>query len=384
MKIKQPSKKIVFYDLSLMGIGRNQEKRTGLYRVTFEILKRLLVNKNIIIYYYASLNNHSDCQFFLRKHSSFQRPIIGCNYDHPWVAAFMKALNKKYPIVLFSSYYSFPKELRKYADKCILVIHDLIPILFPHLCAEGDGRNLMKILETIENTDIILCVSKNTRNDLIHYKPNIKKNNINIMYLGASEIFQPIKNLPIIRKIKQKYGIPANATYILSCSMFEPRKNVKAIINAYLKLKKYCSYNNTYLVLVGSEISYFHSDISKLMRKDAHIIYTGYISDEDLSALYSGAELFIFLSLYEGFGLPVLEAMYCGCPVIASNNSSLREIVDNAGIKVNPENQMEIIESIDLLMRNNYLRNRFVIKSLKRAASFSYIKTMKLITQKIL
>ena len=113
------------------------------------------------------------------------------------------------------------------------------------------------------------------------------------------------------------------------------------------------------------------------------ILKIGYVADEDLAALYSGAEMFVYPSIYEGFGMPVLEAMQCGCPVITSNVSSLPEVIGSAGIQINPENNSELIEAYEKMYFDKNFKEKCAQESLKQASKFSWEKCVNIITDEI-
>ena len=172
--------------------------------------------------------------------------------------------------------------------------------------------------------------------------------------------------------IKKKYSI--NGSYILYAGTLEPRKNILGILNAYEVLPDSLK-NNLHLVLAGGkgwkaeEIS---SKLHQLISSGEKIIHTGYVPDEDLPPLYSGASLFVYPSFYEGFGMPPLEAMACGVPVITSNNSSLPEVVSDAGIVIDANDTEELTKNIEKILRNPKLAKDLAKKGLEQAKKFTW------------
>ena len=247
--------------------------------------------------------------------------------------------------------------------KKITTIHDLTIFRAP----ESQHPQIIKVqklrLERVKSqADFILCDSLSTKKDIIKFL-NIPAQKIKVIYLAADEIFKPEKNQNKIKRIKSKYNIKGD--YLLSVATREPRKNLGRTIKAFQKLKQ----KNLQLVLVGKY------GWGKEAPSVKNIIKTGFISQEDLPILYSAAKAFIYPSLYEGFGLPVLESLSCGCPVITSNLSSLPEIADQAAILVNPLNTEEISRAIYQILYNNQLANHLRQKGLKQAQKFSWQKT---------
>ena len=189
-----------------------------------------------------------------------------------------------------------------------------------------------------------------------------------MIYLGVDrEIFHPIEDT---MTTKQKYSLPEK--FILDVGPFEPRRNITGLLKAYKKIKEKISEYK--IVLVGNETDQLRREIRNLgLRTD--VIFTGYVPMNDLVAIYSSASVFVHPSFYEGFGLQVLEAMSCGCPVITSNTSSLPEVTGKAGLLVNPENVDEISEAIYKVISDSGLRDRLVKEGFSQVEKFSWQKT---------
>ena len=223
---------------------------------------------------------------------------------------------------------------------------------------------------TIKSADKIIAISHHTKNDIIqHFK--IPEDKIKVIHLAANKNYKPLQG-DKINKIKQKYDL--NCPFILYVGGLAPNKNVKRLIQAFYKLKKQGI--NHKLILTGVKRWKYKSifeTIEKLnLQKD--VIFTGYVPDEDLPALYNAADLFVYPSLYEGFGLPPLEAMACGTPVITSNTSSLPEVVGDAGIMVNPYDVDELANKMYEVLTNDGLGEELSKKGLERAKLFSWKK----------
>jgi len=204
---------------------------------------------------------------------------------------------------------------------------------------------------------------------------------------AASETFYPVKKLETIQNIKNKYGIPTDQNYLLSLCTLEPRKNLKLLIAAFKIILPKKNISDLCLVLTGSvgwESDELLDEIKSINNEfPFKIILTGFIPDEDLAPLYSGAFAFIYPSLYEGFGLPVLEAMKCGTAVISSNTSSLPEVVGEAGILINPQKIEELIVGINTLVKNPKLYRELKEKSIVRANNFSWEESGRIIETEI-
>ena len=255
------------------------------------------------------------------------------------------------------------------SSKKILTIHDLTPVLFPE--THGLIHAYMQkhvVPMTLKNIQIIIADSENTKRDIANYF-KISDDKIKVVYIGIDEKFRPSANA---RNIREKYNI--GDYFILYVGTLEPRKNIPTLIRAfYIAQKKGV---NCKLIIAGGE-GWKYQGIYKAvedLKLSNSIIFLGYVPDDDLPQLYSAADLFIYPSLYEGFGLPPLEAMACGCPVISSNTSSLPEVVGEAGLMVNPYDADEIANAIYKGLNDEKLREKMIEKGLERAKTFSWKK----------
>lgn len=261
--------------------------------------------------------------------------------------------------------------------KKVLTIHDLSPLLFHDMFTRDTAFNFEKSLKIIKNRiDIIISDSENTRQDIIRLL-KIPEKKIKVIPLAADEQYRLLKNKELIKdELKNRYNI--DFPFILSVGTLEKRKNIPLLIKAFYKLDK--SEINQKLVIVGGEGWKKYTKIFNLIHDlNLHndVIITGYVPDDDLVKLYNAADLFVYPSLYEGFGLPPLEAMSCGCPVITSNTSSLPEVVGDAGIMVDPNDVGSLTEYINEILTNDGLNGDLRKKSLERAQIFSWKKTAK-------
>ena len=249
--------------------------------------------------------------------------------------------------------------------------------LEPNLLKFDKNFNLKEALDSIDEETWVICASHSTKNDLCNYLKNkIDVNKIFVVYPGASDIFYPCLDMDKISITKKKYGIP-DSPYILSLSTLEPRKNIEHTIRCFLNLVQQEKIKDLYLVLAGNK-GWNYEGIFQLITENKdlqeRLIIIGYVQDEDLAALYSGALVFVYPSFYEGFGLPPLEAMQCGTPVITSNTSSLPEVVGDAGFMLDPLDQDGLSQSILQIYSDFSLRQVLSIKSREQAKKFSWSK----------
>jgi glycosyltransferase involved in cell wall biosynthesis len=209
------------------------------------------------------------------------------------------------------------------------------------------------------NAKKIITISENSRND-IKSRLGIRHEKIEVIYCSVSDAFREANTITIK---------PAEEKYILAVSSLDPRKNFVNLIKAFIQ----AGLPNVKLVIVGSANKVFADQgIKPLIQNNDKIIFTGYISDKELIGLYSNALLFLYPSLYEGFGIPPLEAMACGCPTIVSDIASLPEVCGDASYYIDPTNVDSIAQGIVTLVRDEKLRKEFTDKGYERVALFSW------------
>lgn len=279
--------------------------------------------------------------------------------------------------VFHSTFIPLPKRVKREKKvKKFLTIYDLIPLLYPqYYDTDLMKRILHDCVGSLDQSDFALCISNATKNDLCNYAKHIDPSKVFITHLAASELLYPCSEQERIAYIRSKYKIPADAPYLLSLSTLEPRKNIDQTIRCFVRLVREQRIKDLCLVLVGAK-GWSYDKIFEAIEHSSdlkdRIILAGYVPDEDLAPLYSGALAFVYPSLYEGFGLPPLEAMQCGVPVITSNTSSLPEVVGDAGFMHDPADADGICESMLRIYASSDLRKSLSAKSLERAKQFSW------------
>jgi glycosyltransferase involved in cell wall biosynthesis len=218
---------------------------------------------------------------------------------------------------------------------------------------------------------MIIAVSENTKKDILNFFPFLEEKKIRVIYEAADDHFTVIQDEKILAGCRQQYHLPPE--FILCVGTLEPRKNLVTLLNAFSNVSQK---KDIPLVITGKK-GWKYKEIFKTfsnLRLEKKVFFTGYVYQEDLPALYNLATVFVYPSIYEGFGLPPLEAMQCGCPVITSNVSSLPEIVGDAAIKVNPFSVKALEEAIYKLVSNPELRKDYIHTGLKQAEKFSWDK----------
>lgn len=225
--------------------------------------------------------------------------------------------------------------------------------------------------EKIKRVDRIIFISDFIKNEAIN-QYGFPPEKLVTIYLGFDpEIFR-VYQVEELNIVKKKYGLPEN--FILFAGSIEPRKNLITLIRSYVQLEE--SVRNEYkLILVGST-GWENEEVLCLLKKfKGEIIFKGYVPEKDLGKFYNLASVFVYPSFYEGFGLPLLEAMACGCPVIASHSASLPEIGGEAAHYVDPQDVNSITQGISLVLREARIMENMKAKGLERAKMFSWEKS---------
>lgn len=379
----------VVYDISVLGMALlDNRARTGVYRVVENVAIGVVQSSTVELRFCSSIGNEKECQDYLKghqflqsHHKSFSSPltsvldnvIYGSNSWRRFTRKFTGS--KASPVVYHSPYHPIPQTIRNRTDVAkVLTVYDLIAILYPNYMIDGGDSHYREVLDSVTPDTNVICISESTKQDLCNLSSKIDSQRVFVTHLAASAMFYPCLDPDAIARVRQKYGIGA-VHYILSVSTLEPRKNIEIVIRSFIRLVLEQRLNDLCLVLTGAtgwKHENIFSEIEHALEFKDRIILTGYVADEDLSPLYSGAMAFVYPSFYEGFGLPPLEAMQCGTPVITSNTSSLPEVVGNAGIMVEPNDGDALCQAMYDLYRNGGLRNQLAQKSLARAEQFSW------------
>ncbi len=251
--------------------------------------------------------------------------------------------------------------------KLITIVHDLVSWRYPETqpkAITSTHYNRMKWIK--KEVDAIIADSQSTKKDLVGII-KINPDKIHVIYPGLDRNHFKIQPSREISRVKRKYGL---SRYILTVGTREPRKNFSRIVKAFKKLNLG---NDFQLAIVGKYG--WGGQTPSTKHQTSNVKLLGYVPDDDLAPLYSGAECFVYPSLYEGFGLPVLEAMACGCPVITSDVSSLPEVAGKGALFVNPRNVDEIACALDKIITDKKLTNEIVEEGRKQAKKFSWQKT---------
>jgi len=295
--------------------------------------------------------------------------------------------------VFFSPIFKVPDIVTKKSEiKNYTILYDTIPFIFPEYYKQNGDLNKywLSILSRFmakNNKDKYFAISESTKYDFLKLIPSLNPEQIIVTPLACSDNFYPCDKKQTLAALK-KYNLPTNKKYVFSLCSLEPRKNLIRAVKTFIEFIKKNKIDDMVFIMGGGQwdsfIGKLESEIKDLGKYRNKIIRAGYIDDEDLAPLYSGAQWFVYTSQYEGFGLPPLEAMQCGTPVITSNNSSLPEVVGDAGIMIDWDNDEQHIAAYEKYYFDEKYRTKMARAGLKRAKDFSWKKTVDLMLKEIL
>jgi len=347
----------------------------GIGRYTYETVSKILDidRKNSYIIFSTHFNSSSQktkiFQSFNRSNVTLKRfRIPGRAKEILWgmKLPFFDKFLEKADILYAPSYFEV---LLGSKIAQVVTIHDMTANLFPNQRGKKLSEFLSKrTLLACQKAKFITCVSKSTQNDLIRLD-KINQNKTQVIYPGL-KVFGKVKEL--LPNGLKKQG------YILSVGTIEPRKNIAALLRAYNTLED--SLKEKFpLVLVGgrgwNDSEIFEEAGNKALKK--HILFTGYVDDATLAGLYKYAKVFVYPSLYEGFGLPILEAMSFSCPVITSNISSMPEVAGECAVLIDPKKIPQIADALKRLIEDKNLAGKLSECAKRQSEKFSWEQTAK-------
>lgn len=258
--------------------------------------------------------------------------------------------------------------------KKVITLHDIIPLRMPETVSDRYLRIFNNELpKIVQMCDGIITVSEFSKHD-ISKQFNIPEEKIFVTHLAAENLYTPLSKCESKKAVTKKYDIEED--FILYVGGFSPRKNIVGLIESYSLLP--INLRNRYkLVIIGKKGKSYsiYKKRTEELNIDQNVIFTDFVPLEDMPLFYNAAEVLVYPSFYEGFGLPPIEAMACGTPVITSNVTSLKEICQGSAILVNPEDIDMLSENIERVLTNSLLRLTLVRKSLEKSKEFSWNKT---------
>lgn len=268
-----------------------------------------------------------------------------------------------------------PKSAVPYFSPCptVVTLHDLIPIRHPET-EKAAARIYWRIQIPVaaRRSSFVITDSEHARGEILE-DFNLPPEKVAAVMLGFDPLMTGERNIDKTETVRARYGLPEN--YILYVGTIQPRKNIISLIEAYNLLRQRREVAPK-LVIVGRKGWLYDSlfERIKALGLSDEIIFTGFVPDEELPSIYDGAIIFAYLSLFEGFGLPPLEAMACGVPVIASNTTSIPEVVGDAALTVTPTDINSIVNAMETILESPELAERLKTKGLERVKLFSWEK----------
>ena len=338
---------------------------SGIGRCLREIIKEIIIiDKNVKIDIYG---RKADYHRYLQEYSINQHEIIFRENNSPiysfreQIAGSINNLKKNKNDVFYYPHYNLPYLIQ---ENSVFTIHDFTQFKFP----EYFGTNKVKIARLILNNAVkkskkIIVVSKSTAEDFYSYFPgHIDK--VEIIYNAVSKDFRPLSDEEkelFIEKYKP-------GKYIMFVGNNKPHKNIAGLVKSFADIKK--EFADFKLLIISKDFKLEDISIEEKIKDDITIIDS--VSDDELVYYYNCASILVLPSFYEGFGLPVIEAMACGCPVVASNVSSMPELCGEAAILIDPYDADSITGGISSLLGNKGLRERFINKGYEQVKSFKW------------
>lgn len=335
--------------------------RTGTENYSFQLLKALKIDKkNKYIVYLRPFANVKKQNWPSNFH------FTTLDYPYLWTQIGLALQTfKDHLDVLFVPAHTLPI-IRKPGLKTVVTVHDLGSEYLPqtHQYKQRLYLGFMQKAQ-LKTATRIIAVSQATKNDLVK-KIKLNQEKIDVVYEGYDKnLFKPVRNDLLVNSLKQ-YDLKPKS-YFLFIGTIQPRKNLDRIIKAFSKS------NVNKLVIVGQK-GWLSEEIYKLPKQlgvEDRVKFLGFVPEKDLPILYSGALALIFASLFEGFGLPIIEAQACECPVLTSNLSSMPEIAGKEAILVDPYSENDIVEGMDKI-QNSQLRSKIIKAGLVNINRFSW------------
>ncbi|MCM8783420.1 MAG: glycosyltransferase family 4 protein [Candidatus Omnitrophica bacterium] len=338
-----------------------KNEKTGIGQYTYNLLKII-----------SKIDHHHRYLLYsrIRPFSGKKNPRIKSKNFRFFTERFFKrpqVFFSKIDLYHSSSYDLFPPKEKKF----VLTVHDVIVKAYPEGHSSDTVEKVTRVMSSaLGRADGIMTVSENTKQDVIRYF-KCSADKIKVIHLGAGEEFFPLKETDKekAKSLLKKFGIKDK--FVLFVGTIEPRKNLRNLISAFNKLKEEIPHQLVIVGMKGWGTDEVFNLVEELSLKD-RVIFTGYLPQTDINFFYNLCECFVYPSFYEGFGLPIVEAMQTGCPVITSNTSSCAEIGKNTALLVEPGYIDSIAEAILKVVKDKNLNQELRQKSLRRAKDFSW------------
>lgn len=282
------------------------------------------------------------------------------------------------PCVYHSPYTPVPPEVRRAGLPAVVTVHDLLPLLQPQWFQPDSRREFARILASLQRRDQVICVSQASRRDFLTLVPDHPPQHVHAIPLAARGDLAPVGDRQRLLALRQRLGVGPEDLLVLALGTLEPRKNLAPLVEAFEQVAARHPQLPLRLVIAGAQGWQTEPLLERLRHSPARqaIQLAGHIADGELASLYSTATLLAYPSLHEGFGLPPLEAMACGTPVLCADRSSLPEVVGTAALTVDPASPVALATGLERLLLEPGLAARLGRAGLERAARFSWGRTV--------
>ncbi len=349
-------------------------QRAGIGRYTRELVTALLALESLHRYVVFAATGGLEVRDWRLEiqRDSVQFRLLPLSDD--WLARLWHRLRLPIPVetitgpldIFYSPDFALPPT--RHGTRTLLTVHDLSFLHYPDHFVPKLVRYLSQVVpRSIARAGLVLADSEATRADLINHL-DAPPEKVEVLYSGVNPRFCPQPEPGEAEHIRARYSLDGRP-YLLSVGTVQPRKNYVRLIRAFSQLTN----QPTLQLLIAGGRGWLYQDIlAKAEKYPDHVRVLGFVDDADLPALYRHASLFAFPSLYEGFGLPVLEAMACGVPVVCSNASSLPEVAGDAALLVDPLDTGGLAEALARVLEDTDLRREMIAKGLAQAARFTW------------
>lgn len=274
----------------------------------------------------------------------------------------------------------------KTSAKVIVTIHDTTAERYPHLIFPNWQSKMfwkIKVKLAVRKADLIATVSEASKREIIK-EFGVSENMVKVVSDAVDDEFHPMTDASAIRTALAKYGVDSNDRFLLYVGGISPHKNIQTLVEAHASLIQNEQFQDVKLVLAGDyqkDVFYScYTDLTERIRarnSSSNVIFTGFLDDADLVPFYNGARAVVMPSFDEGFGLPALESMACGTPIVASNAGALPEVVGDAGLLFSPYSTDELTDQLGRLLASEDLQREYSNLGLERAAQFSWESSMR-------
>lgn len=385
--------KLLFDATILTSAEVNINNKRGIYWVAYNLLKNFVKDSRFEVTLWIEKNYPMD---EIRQNPLFKNLKIEISKFRLGEGANYKLVeNKKFNPLKYDVYINpaHGSQLALGGRPVIFnFLHDVIPLLRQEWFTREERDYFWRFYDYLTEENYFFCNSESCREGFLRFFDKMDKNKMSVSYISSSQDFYPDKDKKKLDKVLDKYNVPfsSRANYMFYMGAVDDRrKNLITTIKCFIKFIKKYNIKDLYFYLGGAGKENLEEKLKLYLEElyeesKNYILPLGFIENEDVNVLYSNSLFFSYLSHWEGFGMPLLEAMMCGVPVVSADNSSLQEVAGDAALLVDSNNEEEIIEAFRKFYFDKELREEYSKRGLKRAREFSWNKTHKIISDKIL